>query len=74
MIFKPLPAVFSGLLVLARLVAAADAVGQTMIQIKNIPLDSLTDQSRGSIKWSQGAFLFQSASGGGPPTFYHKSS
>ena len=60
----------SGLLVLARLVMAADAPGPVTIQVKNIALDSLTDQSRGSMKWSHGAFLFQNVTEGGPPTFY----
>lgn len=60
----------SGLLALTRLVTAADAAGPTMSQIKSIALDSLTDQTRGSMKWSHGAFLFQNASRGGPPTFY----
>src|ERR1700685_1442638 len=69
-IFKSLPDALSGLLVLARLVTGADAVGPSGTQIKSIALDALTDQTRGSMKWSHGAFLFQNASGGGPPTFY----
>lgn len=70
MTFKRLSLAFSGLLALTQLVAAADAVGPSMTQINSIVLDSLTDQTRGSMKWSHGAFLFQNASGGGPPTFY----
>ncbi|HTU43570.1 MAG TPA: hypothetical protein VMF91_00810 [Bryobacteraceae bacterium] len=62
--------VFLVLLVLARLATAADAAGPTIIQVKSIALDTLTDQTRGSIEWSHGGFLFQNVSGGGPPTFY----
>lgn len=70
MTFTHLPLAFSGLLMLARLMTAAESVGPTLIQSKSIVLDSLTDQTRGSMKWSHGAFLFQNVSGGGPPTFY----
>jgi hypothetical protein len=67
--YSPLPVV--GLLVFAHLLVAADDAGPRAIQMKRITLDTLTDQTRGSMKWSHGAFLFQTVSAGGrPPTFY----
>jgi hypothetical protein len=69
MTLKRSSVLFSGLLLFAWLATAADA-GPTMNPIKSIVLDSLTDQARGSMKWSHGAFLFQNAGRGAPPTFY----
>lgn len=68
---KHLPLTLSGLLGLASLITAADAAGpQLMVQTQTIALDPLTHQTRGGMRWSHGAFLFQTGGAGLPPTFY----
>ncbi len=74
MTFKCLAVAISGLLALALLtLAVTDAAApQVMVQTNTIALDQLTDPHRGDMRWSHGAFLFETVSAGAglPPTFY----
>ncbi len=70
---KGLAVALAGLLPFASIIAAADASApRRMVQTQTVALDQLTDQHRGDMHWSHGAFLFQSVSGGAglPSTFY----
>jgi hypothetical protein len=60
MTFKCLAVALAGLLVLLILAAGNAADPQLLVQTKTIALDPLADQHRGGMKWSHGAFLFQS--------------
>jgi hypothetical protein len=70
MTFKCLAVALAGLLALLILAAADAADPQLLVQTKTIALDPLADQHRGGMKWSHGAFLFQSGGAGLAPTFY----
>lgn len=69
--FTRLMLAFSVLLLSGRLLNAAETLAPTMIQIKGVTLDPMTDQTRGPMKWSHGAFLFEDAGPGGNPRTFH---
>ena len=68
--YNCLAAIVFGLFGYTLIGSAADALFKIAPQTTIANLDPVADRSRGSLKWSNGAFLFKEATGAAAPIFH----